>query len=167
MESEMNTQMEKLRRRFEKLEDDSYEKENEIKEVFNGLNEIFIKVRETGTFSNNEEFKDIKPEDIKYLLIPYYQAELIQKFMENRLIRLEQGLKFYEEFYKILNTYSALSKEQKALFKALTQQDDNEEDEDAKRKKAFEQMAVEREEKIRLFKYKKALSDKIKVNYCK
>jgi hypothetical protein len=162
MDNEMNTQMEKLRRRFETLEEESEGKEDEIKNVFNGLNELFIKVREAKIFSDNEEFKDIKTEDIKYLLITYYQSELIQKFMENRLIRLEQGLKFYNEFYKILNMYSYLNKEQKDIYKSLTRDDIDQKDVD-RMKIAFEQMALDRDEKIRLYKYKKALSEKLKV----
>jgi hypothetical protein len=165
MDNEMNYDMEKLRHQFEALEDDSQGKEEDIKQLLNGLNAINIKVLANGTFSNNEEFKDIKTEDIKYLLAPYYQSELIQKFMENRDIRLEQGLQFYDAFYKKLDTYQYLTKEQKDQYKTLRglNTNDHEEDEKDKMKKAFEQMSLEREEKIKQFRYKKALSEKLKV----
>ncbi len=153
--------MEKLRKKFEDLENDSEGKIEEVKKLFNEFNNIFIRVRDNQTFSKNEEFSEIKTEDIKYLLIHYYQSELMQKFMENRDVRLEQALKFYEEFYKILNMYSYLSKESKGVYKALTKID--EDDEKDKMKKAFEQMSIDRDEKIRLFKYKKTLSEKLKV----
>jgi hypothetical protein len=162
MENEMNSQMEKLRRKFEILENDYDGKEEEIKKLFNEFNNMFIKVREKQIFSNNEEFSEIKTEDIKFLIIPHYLSELIQKFTENRTIRLEQGLKFYDEFYKILNTYSYLSKEQKQVYEKLTQKDEDNEDK-SNNKKAFEQMSSEREEKIKNYKYKKTLSDKLKV----
>jgi hypothetical protein len=161
MENEMNYTMEKLRKKFEDLENDSEGKIEEVKKLFNEFNNIFIRVRDNQTFSKNEEFSEIKTEDIKYLLIHYYQSELMQKFMENRDVRLEQALKFYEEFYKILNMYSYLSKESKGVYKALTKID--EDDEKDKMKKAFEQMSIDRDEKIRLFKYKKTLSEKLKV----
>jgi hypothetical protein len=163
MENEINFKMEKLRRKFEKLEEDSFEKDEEIKNVFNEFNEIFIKIREMGTFSENEEFKDIKTEDIKFLIIPFYQSELMQKFMENRTIRLEQALKFYSEFFKILDNYGYLKKEQKEEYKFLTKKNDEEIDIQNNSKKAFEQMSLERDEKIKQYRYKKALSEKLKV----
>jgi len=159
----MNTQMEKLRRKFENMENNSESKEEDIKKLFNEFNSMFIKVREKQIFSNNEEFSEIKTEDIKYLIIPYYLSELIQKFTENREVRLEQGLKFYYEFFKILNMYTYLSKEQKQIYEKLTEKDEENGDNKKNNKLAFEQMSSEREEKIKNYKYKKTLSDKLKV----
>ncbi len=82
--------------------------------------------------------------------------------MENRDLRLEHALKFYEEFYKILDLYAYLTKERKDAYKSLTKSEE-EIDEKDKMKKAFEQMSLEREEKINQFRYKKALSEKLKV----
>ena len=82
MESELNHRVEKMRRRIEKLEDE-FDKVDEYKDLLNELNEIKVKLYASGVFSDNEEFKEIKTEDIKYLLVSFYQGEVIQKFNEN------------------------------------------------------------------------------------
>ena len=160
MEEQFSTRLEDLRRKVEKLEDE-YDKQEEWKVLLNDLNEVKIKVYAAGVFSENEEFKEIKTEDIKYLLISFYQAEVIQKFSENRENILSHALQFYKEFYNILNKYEYLTKDRKIYYKKITKQGDDEEE--GRGKPSLEEMSKEREEKILAFKYKKALSDKLKV----
>jgi hypothetical protein len=166
MEDEMNDKIEKLRRNLEVIDDKDIsvkEKEEELAKMLDDLNEMLKGVAQAGKFSPNEEFKEIKTEDIKYLLIPYYQAEIIQKFMEKREVKLELTLKFYAEFYKILDSYNYLTKDRKEIYKKLTKKYDEEEDNNDSDKKSFDSTANERDEKIKNYKYKKALSDKLKV----
>lgn len=159
--------IEELRKRIEKYEEEGgpYD-QNELKKALNSLAKIAKEVHSNGLFSANEEFSEIKVEDLKYLLVPYYQAEIIQKFMENRDSKLDLALKFYDEFFKILDNYNYFDKDKKNLYKILrkTKDDEEETEKNPNKKPSFELLSQNREEKIKAYKYKKALSDKIKVN---
>ena len=109
--SELNLKMEQVRKEMENYEEDPSKREDEWKKTLDSLIQINNDTKKDGVFADNEEFAEIKPEDIKYLLIPFYQGELIQRFMENRESKLDLALRFYDEFYKILNKYSYLAKE--------------------------------------------------------
>ena len=61
------------------------------------------------------------------MLVAFYQSELIQKFMVNRKNILEFALKFYDEFFNLLQSYEYLSKEQVKKYKKMTHKDEEEE----------------------------------------
>jgi hypothetical protein len=169
MEEELNFKMEKIRKEMEKYEDEGDSgKEEKWKQTFNNLNEVKKIVYSQGIFSENEDFKEIKTEDIKFLLIPFYQSELMQKFKENKESNLKFAIHFYEEFFKLLDGHEYFEKERKEQFKNLIKKYKNENGEEStenKFKLSLEDMSKEREEKIKLFKYKKALSEKLKVKF--
>jgi len=163
---ELNKLMEEVRRQMENFEEDPSKREDEWKKTLDSLIQINNAVKNQGIFSENEQFSEIKPEDLKFILIPYFQGELIQKFMDNRDAKLDLALRFYEEFYKRLNRYEYLTKEvlyklnkKKESYKSLVKSDDIEKG----KKPSMEQMNKERTEKIQMFKFKKALSEQIKV----
>jgi hypothetical protein len=162
MEDDLGIRLEKIRRRVEKLEDEN-DKQDEWKEILNQLNEIKTIVHSKSIFSENEEFKEIKSEDLKYLMISFYQAETLQKFHENRENILKITLQFYKEFYKILEKYDYLNKDRKDYYKKISE--DLDEDGEEVKKPSFEELSKEREEKILAFKYKKILSEKLKVSH--
>ena len=165
MEASLSQRLETVRRKIEDYEQKGYDKkfEEDWKKLLNELNDIKLKIYKEKIFSDNEEFKDIKTEDIKFMLVAFYQSELIQKFMVNRKNILEFALKFYDEFYKLLQSYEYLSKEQVKKYKKLTHKDE-EEGENKKKtpQQTFEEMSQNRTEKIEMYKYKKNLSEKIK-----
>ncbi len=165
MESDLSTRLERLRRRVENLEDE-YDKQEDWKELLNSLNEVKIKAYAAGVFSENEEFKEIKTEDLKFLFISFYQAEVIQKFSDNREGILSIALQFYREFYNILEKYEYLNKERKDYYKKISgEKDKDDEEEEGERKRpTMDELSKERDEKIMAFKYKKAISEKLKVN---
>ena len=164
MESSSNgARLDKIRRKLEQFEENGYDKsyEEEWKGIFDSLVEIKTYVDKEKIFSDNEEFSDIKTEDLKYVLISYYQSELVQKVQTNRKNMLTVSLKFYTDFYKLVKSYNYLSKDQIKYYESLTRKD--EDDEEKKDKKPdFAQMSMERQRKIEMYKYKKALSEKIK-----
>jgi immunoglobulin-binding protein 1 len=160
MEEELNFKMEKIRKLVERYQNDVDDNIDLWKQTLNDLINIKKDVSQNGVFSENEEFNEIKTEDIKFLMIPYYQSELMQKFMENRENNLNFALKFYDEFYKFLEQCEYLDKDKITMYKILTKPSD--EDEEPK-KPSFEVMSKEREDKISKFKYKKLLSEKLKV----
>jgi len=111
LQNEMSNKIEKIRRQVEYFEENPENQINEWKLCLDDLSTLFQEVARQQIFSVNEEFSDIKTEDIKFLLIPFYQAELIQKFTDSRGNKLKLALKFYDEFYKILEQYNYLTKE--------------------------------------------------------
>jgi len=152
--------MEDVRKKMESFEEDPSKKEDEWKKTLDSLINLNNDIKKDGTFAENESFNEIKPEDLKFLLIPYFQGELMQKFMENRDSKLELALKFYDEFYKKLDSYEYITKEKKDIYKCLTKKEDEESEKE--KKVNMEELNKERSEKIQMFKYKKALSEKIK-----
>jgi hypothetical protein len=162
-EDELSIEMENLRKTMEKYEEDGGSLSTEqFKNTFNEINEIKKRIFAQGIFSENEDFTEIKTESIKFMLISYYQSELMQKFMENRESTLNFALHFYDEFYKLLDKHNYLVKDRKDMYKKLTKKNEDE-DESNKGKPSMEEMSKEREEKILAFKYKKILSEKLKV----
>ena len=165
MEASLSQRLETVRRKIEDYDQKGYDKkfEEDWKKLLNELNDIKLKIYKEKIFSDNEEFKDIKTEDIKFMLVAFYQSELIQKFMVNRKNILEFALKFYDEFYKLLQSYEYLSKEQVKKYKKLTHKDEEEgENKKKTQQQTFEEMSQNRTEKIEMYKYKKNLSEKIK-----
>lgn len=166
MEEELNYKIEKLRRQVEEFEDESdVENLPKWKATFDELNSVKLKVHQLGIFSENEEFDEIKTEDLKYLLVAFYQAEILQKFMENRETSLKFALHFYSEFFKMLDKYDYLSREKKQAYKKLVKKEDDEEEKGAKKKMpSMEELNLERQQKIEGYRYKKNLSEKLKVD---
>lgn len=165
MEDDLQSQMEIIRKKVENLENEGIDKLDDWKRLLDDLNSLKVKIYAQAIFSENEEFKEIKAEDLKFLLLSFYQAEVIQKFMENREMILTFALKFYNEFFKLLEKYDYLSKDRIKYYRKITDQDDDQEETEKKDKKpTLDKLAKEREEKILAFKYKKALSEKLKVS---
>ena len=164
MEESLSKRIELVRRKMEDYDQKGYDKkfEEDWKKLLNELNDIKVKIYKEKIFSDNEEFKDIKTEDIKFMLVAFYQSELIQKFMVNRKNVLEFALKFYDEFFNLLQSYEYLSKEQVKKYKKLTHKDEEGEKQKKTPQQSFEEMSQNRTEKIEMYKYKKKLSEKIK-----
>ena len=162
MEENLHEKLEKIRRELEKYDDLGYDKnyESEWKRLFNELNSIKIEVYKNKIFSDNEEFSEVKTEDIKFMLISYFQSEFIQKFPQPRKQVLNFGITFYKEFFKLLKSYNYLSKEQIEKFNKLVEKNENEENNN--NKKNFIDLSNDRNEKIAMYKYKKELSEKLK-----
>ena len=158
----MNVDMELIRKEFEEYENGKTEGDNsKYEKLLQKLITMAIEVETAHKFSDNEEFEEIKIEDIKFLLVRYYQGVVIQKFYEHRESKLEIAKQFFEEFFKILRNYSYLSKEKIEEYKKF-KKNDNEDEEN--KKPNFQAMTLNREEKIKNAKYKKDLSDKLSVN---
>ena len=168
MEDSLAKRLEKVRLKMEDYSQKSYDKkyEEDWKKLLNELNDIKVRIYKDKIFSDNEEFKDIKTEDIKFMLVAFYQSELIQKFMVNRKNILEFALKFYDEFYKLLKSYEYLSKEQVKKYEKITFVPEEGDEQSGKNKKtpqqSFQEMSQSRTEKIEMYKYKKNLPEKLK-----
>ena len=123
--------IELVRRKLERYEEEGgpYDQE-ELKNMLNLCSIIMKEVHSNGLFSTNEDFNEVKTEDIKYLLTPYYQSEILQKFMENRDSKLDLSLKFYDEFFKVLDNYGYFHKDKKKLYLILRKKEEDESESD-------------------------------------
>lgn len=166
-------EIEIVRRKLEKYEEEGgpYDQE-ELKNMLNLCSKIMKEVYSNGLFSANEDFKEVKTEDIKYLLTPFYQSEILQKFIERRDSMLDLSLKFYDEFFKVLDNYGYFDKDKKKLFLILRNKEIEENqnikvsdnDVNSEKKQSIELMSQNREQKIQAYKQKNALSERLKVN---
>lgn len=171
MNTELSTNYIKLQNTIQSIKSSSEKVEKEeILRLYNSLSAILKEVSSSSTFSSNEDFAEIQTENLKYILIPYYQSELIQIIDTSNTYERQKNLlvsiQLYDEYYKLLRNYSFLTKEENDLYKRLSESiydaqtvDKNKEKE---KKEDFSKMTMEREEKIRLYKEKKELNDKIK-----
>jgi len=174
MESNLTTNYIKIQNKILSLKSSSDKLEkDEILQLYNSLSSIFKEVSSSNTFSLNEDFAEIQTENIKYMQIPYYQSVLIQSIdttnTYERQKNLNISIQLYDEYYKLLKSYSFISKEENDIYKSLlesiyeSQQGDKEKEKEKTGKKGdLLKMTNEREEKIRIYKEKKELNDKIK-----
>jgi hypothetical protein len=111
------------------------------------LKRIEYSIIHLGMFSPNEELKELPTENLKYLLVPFYLADILGKLMTDRRRNLALSKKYYDEFVKLCNHYELVTKEQRKQWKTIY---DNAEYEPS------------REDKIQSFKEKKELDYQIK-----
>jgi hypothetical protein len=111
LQSELSIRCEKIRKNCISFEDNPENKEEQWKAALNECASVLKDISNQAIFSENEEFSEIAAENIKYLLIPYYQANILQRFMINRLNILDLSIRFYKEFVRILENYGYFTKE--------------------------------------------------------
>jgi len=68
-------------------------------------------------FSPNEELKEIATENLKLLMAPYWQADVLFRIMDNRKDRVKLAHVFYIEYLGMLNHYGVLEKDQQKRMK--------------------------------------------------
>jgi immunoglobulin-binding protein 1 len=75
-----------------------------------------------GIFSTNEAKDDLSTQSLKYLLIPYYMANLLSRTtardVDQRQITLREALKYYTSFLESCEQYSLLGPEARGLVAA-------------------------------------------------
>lgn len=180
MEKDLIDSFNIIMKRIHRMQDElDYDKENITKE-FDNLVGIMKDIKSNNYFSPNEQFEEILTENLRFLLVPYYQAELLFLLQDNRENNLKLVLQFYDEFYKILNNYHYLTKEEKEKYVTIFSEivaaenigKENSENYEKLSKQEikkqtnisnFDKLSQDREAKIEEFKYKKALIEKIKL----
>lgn len=93
--------------------------EAQFKETLDGLNQLVERIQSEMVFSSNEELSDIHTENLKLLMIPYYQANVLMRLMENRDENVKKGHTYYLEYLKLMHHYHLLDKGQILLWKTL------------------------------------------------
>ena len=71
-------------------------------------------------FSPNEELKEIATENLKLLMAPYYEADVLFRIMDKRAERVKLAHVFYIEYLRLLQHYGVLEKEQVKQLKRIT-----------------------------------------------
>jgi hypothetical protein len=80
--------------------------------TLDGLRALVTKVQSESLFSPNEELKEIQTENLKLLMAPFYQADVLFRIMDQRLERVKMAQVFYLEYLKLLRHYDVLDKQQ-------------------------------------------------------
>ena len=70
--TELNSRMEDARKQMETYEEDPSKRDDDWKKTLDTLIQINNHITKEAIFSENETFAEIKPEDMKYLLIPFF-----------------------------------------------------------------------------------------------
>ena len=127
-------------------------------ETLNLCEQVVKDIQKESIFSPNEEIADIDPHNLKYLLLPYYQAETMFRLMDDRKKRIQVSKQFYDEFLKLMNHYELVSDDAKRVWKASIHP------EEVRSQPKLSAME-DREQKIKELKQKKILQatiDKLK-----
>jgi hypothetical protein len=106
---------EDINERFHKLEKtcigyDNYvgcEEKNFLK-TLDDLRKLVNDIQRGSVFSDNEELKEVATENLKLLMAPYYEADVLFRIMENRVERVKMAHVFYIEYLRLLNHYGVL-----------------------------------------------------------
>lgn len=122
-------------------------------EAFESLQKIVKQIQSNNIFSPNEEITDIDPQHLPYLLIPYYQADTLFRFMEDRKAKVLLSKDFYIQFLKLMEHYELLDEQQKKIVENAIKPDESE--------KPQLPPQMDRDAKIAALKEKKLLEAKI------
>lgn len=180
MEKDLFDSFNSSMKKIHQIQDTLEFNQDTITREFDNLVNIMKSVKENNYFSPNEQFSEINTENLRFLLVPFYQAELLFLLRDNRDKNLKIVLQFYDEYYKILKNYSFLTKEDREKYEAIYAEiiaaegkgKENSDNFDKLNKKEvkkqtnlanFDKLSQSRDEKIQEFKYKKALIERIKL----
>ncbi|CDW90728.1 c2 domain containing protein [Stylonychia lemnae] len=91
------------------------------------LRQLVVRIQREHLFSDNEGIKEIETDNLRLLLTPYYEADVLNRIMDNRIGRVQLSQTFYLEYLKLMNHYGMLEKEQKDQWKLMMKQSEGEE----------------------------------------
>lgn len=142
-------------------------------ETLEELRKLIVEIQKKSMFSPNEELKEIHTDNLKLLMAPYYQADLLFRIMDNRAERVKLAHVFFIEYLRLLNHYGVLDKQQEKQWKSymnkhkvqtIQQMKDATPEEVKEAQKLMEEVMQERpdaftsrDQKIAEFKAKKAI----------
>jgi len=140
-----------------------------------GLKKLVSKIQQQSLFSANESIGDIQTENLKMLMVPYLEAQVLFRIMTDRPEQVRKAHIYYLEYLKLMDHYHLLEKPlQVAAWKAMLKRHrertnpgagaaDDDEEEESKTKNAEHPMITlarqmeDRDTKIANFKLKKTL----------
>jgi len=78
--------------------------------VLDGFKLLVEDIKRESVFSANEEMEEIHTENLKLMMVPYYEANVLFRVMDNRPKRVADAHKQYIEYLKLMNHYKMLEK---------------------------------------------------------
>lgn len=82
------------------------------------LRKLIVQIQNNNMFSPNEQISEVHTENLKLLMAPYYQADLLFRIMDNRPERVKLAHVFFIEYLRLLNHYGILDKQQEKQWKS-------------------------------------------------
>jgi len=91
---------------------DDYENafEAHFSRTLEGLHTLVTKIQRENLFSANENVGDIQTENLKMLMVPYLEAEVLFRVMTDRGEQVRKAHTYYLEYLKLMNHYKLLEK---------------------------------------------------------
>ena len=87
-----------------------------------GLHELVTKIQKQSLFSANESLDEIQTNHLKMLMVPYLEAEVLFRTMTDRASCVKKAHTYYLEFLKLMNHYRLLETLQVKVWKALSKE---------------------------------------------
>jgi hypothetical protein len=109
----------KLEKRIVGYDDYINCEEEHYKETLEGMDALVERIQQENVFSHNEALSEVHTENLKLLMIPYYQANVLMRVMENRDAMVRKGHTYYLEYLKLMNHYNLLEKHQVQQWKSM------------------------------------------------
>ncbi len=142
--------------------------EEHYKATLEGIDALVERIQHENVFSANEALSEVHTENLKLLMIPYYQANVLMRLMEDRDANVRKGHTYYLEYLKLMNHYHLLEKHQIQQWKSMHKdhadrtrikdENDPEDKETAQRHAAaFQKQNEDREAKIAAYRLKKQI----------
>jgi len=83
------------------------------------MDALVERIQQENVFSHNEALSEVYTENIKLLMIPYYQANVLMRVMKDRDAMVLKGHTYYLEYLKLMNHYNLLEKHQVQQWKSM------------------------------------------------
>jgi len=69
---------------------------------------LVVRIQKEHVFSSNEDIKELETDNLRLLLVPYYEAKLLCMIMNDRINRVKLGVDFFIEYLKLMRHYNLL-----------------------------------------------------------
>ena len=90
--------------------------ENYMK-TLDGLRKVVTDIQSESIFSPNETIDEVPTENLKLLMAPFYEADVLFRIMNKRFERVKMAHCFYLEYLRLLDHYGILEKPQRKVWK--------------------------------------------------
>mgnify|MGYP002632552022 CR=1 FL=1 len=124
MESNLST--EEILDKFHTLEKECIGYDNYVNctdenytKTLEGLRQVVSEIQRNSFFSSNEELKEVATENLKLLMAPYWEADVLYRIMDSRAERVKLAHVFYIEYLRLLNHYGVLEPDQVKIWKLV------------------------------------------------
>ena len=83
------------------------------------MKDVVSAIQSQSLFSPNETLDEVDTDNMKLLMAPFYEAEVLFRIMDSRAERVKMAHTFYLEYLKLMNHYELLGKPQEKAWKKM------------------------------------------------